>query len=166
MFGKENALGQFPDSRGLERDCVGCPNWVTFFKSISPGFWARAAPDATPCALRPLFHCPFFQQRSIPQLAHMLGPLSLLFDGCASSAALSFSGVWLVTSQTGSSISARSTTMSRKGPRSWPGGASQQDVWTYLRDALTRLPTMTNRQVKDITPKAWAETQELKQRAA
>ena len=27
---------------------------------------------------------------------------------------------------------------------------------TYLRDVLTRLPTMTNRQIKDIVPKAWA----------
>jgi transposase len=27
---------------------------------------------------------------------------------------------------------------------------------TYLRDVLSRLPTMTNRQIKDIVPKAWA----------
>jgi transposase len=40
------------------------------------------------------------------------------------------------------------------------------DPWAYLRDVLTRLPTMTNRQVKDITPKAWAEAKKLKQRAA
>ena len=31
---------------------------------------------------------------------------------------------------------------------------------------MRALPTMTNRQVKDITPKAWAEARRLKQRAA
>ena len=30
------------------------------------------------------------------------------------------------------------------------------EPYTYLRDVLTRLPTMTNRQIKDIVPKAWA----------
>ncbi len=40
------------------------------------------------------------------------------------------------------------------------------DHWAYLLDVLTRLPTMTNRQVEDITPKACAETREQKQRAA
>lgn len=40
------------------------------------------------------------------------------------------------------------------------------DPWAYLRDVLTRLPSMTNKQVKDITPKAWAETQKSKQTAA
>jgi hypothetical protein len=30
------------------------------------------------------------------------------------------------------------------------------EPFTYLRDVLTRLPTMTNRQIKDIVPKAWA----------
>jgi hypothetical protein len=29
------------------------------------------------------------------------------------------------------------------------------EPYTYLRDVLTRLPTMTNRQIKDIVPKAW-----------
>jgi hypothetical protein len=29
------------------------------------------------------------------------------------------------------------------------------EPYTYLRDLLTRLPTMTNRQIKDIVPKAW-----------
>ena len=33
------------------------------------------------------------------------------------------------------------------------------DPWAYLREVLTRLPSMTNRQVKDVTPKAWAKTQ-------
>ncbi len=31
------------------------------------------------------------------------------------------------------------------------------DPHAYLRDVLTRLPTMTNWQVKDVTPEAWAE---------
>jgi transposase len=30
------------------------------------------------------------------------------------------------------------------------------EPYTYLRDVLTRLPTMTNRQIKDVVPKAWA----------
>jgi transposase len=30
------------------------------------------------------------------------------------------------------------------------------ESYTYLRDVLTRLPTMTNRQIKDVVPKAWA----------
>ena len=30
------------------------------------------------------------------------------------------------------------------------------EAYTYLRDVLTRLPSMTNRQIKDIVPKAWA----------
>lgn len=33
------------------------------------------------------------------------------------------------------------------------------DPYAYLRDVLTRLPTMTNWQVKDITPAAWAKAQ-------
>ena len=37
---------------------------------------------------------------------------------------------------------------------------------TYLRDVLTRLPTMTNRQIKDIVPKAWAATRNTAPRAA
>ena len=32
------------------------------------------------------------------------------------------------------------------------------DPYAYLRDVLTRLPSMTNWQVKDITPEAWAKT--------
>jgi transposase len=32
------------------------------------------------------------------------------------------------------------------------------DPYAYLRDVLTRLPSMTNWQVKDITPQAWAKT--------
>jgi hypothetical protein len=30
----------------------------------------------------------------------------------------------------------------------------------YLRDVLTRLPSLTNWQIKDITPAAWAATQQ------
>ena len=33
------------------------------------------------------------------------------------------------------------------------------DAYTYLREVLTRLPHMTNRQIKDVTPKAWAAAQ-------
>jgi transposase len=40
------------------------------------------------------------------------------------------------------------------------------DPWTYLRDVLTRLPTMTNRQIKDILPAAWAKAQAETQREA
>ena len=35
------------------------------------------------------------------------------------------------------------------------------DPQTYLRDLLTRLPAMTNRQVKDMAPAAWAKAQAL-----
>ena len=33
------------------------------------------------------------------------------------------------------------------------------DPFTYLREVFTRLPSMTNWQVKDITPEAWAKSQ-------
>lgn len=33
----------------------------------------------------------------------------------------------------------------------------QIDPWDYLRDALTRLPTMTNQQFDELTPEAWAK---------
>ena len=32
------------------------------------------------------------------------------------------------------------------------------EAYTYLCDVLTRLPSMTNWQIKDITPKAWANS--------
>ena len=32
------------------------------------------------------------------------------------------------------------------------------DPHAYLRDVLTRLPSMTNWQIKDITPEAWAKS--------
>jgi len=31
---------------------------------------------------------------------------------------------------------------------------------TYLRDVLTRLPAMTNWQIKDVTPEAWAKSKQ------
>jgi transposase len=34
--------------------------------------------------------------------------------------------------------------------------AEAKECNSYLRDVLTRLPSMTNRQIKDIVPKAWA----------
>jgi transposase len=36
----------------------------------------------------------------------------------------------------------------------------------YLRDVLTRLPSMTNWQIKDITPEAWAQTRQKTLQAA
>lgn len=36
------------------------------------------------------------------------------------------------------------------------------DPYAYLRDVLTRLPSMTNWQIKDITPEAWAKAQRSK----
>ena len=30
------------------------------------------------------------------------------------------------------------------------------EPYTYLHDVLTRLPSMTNRQIKDVVPKAWS----------
>jgi len=30
------------------------------------------------------------------------------------------------------------------------------EAYSYLRHVLTRLPSMTKRQIKDIVPKAWA----------
>ncbi|MES2736648.1 MAG: transposase domain-containing protein [Verrucomicrobiota bacterium] len=47
-----------------------------------------------------------------------------------------------------------------------PCRAHGLDPWAYLRDVLIRPPTMINRQVKDITPVAWAEARKPKQRAA
>ena len=41
------------------------------------------------------------------------------------------------------------------------------DPQTYLREVLTRLPTLTNRQIKDVTPEAWAKAlQPIAQRQA
>lgn len=34
------------------------------------------------------------------------------------------------------------------------------DPYTYLRDVLTRLPAMTNWQIKDVTPEAWARSKQ------
>lgn len=35
------------------------------------------------------------------------------------------------------------------------------DPQTYLREVLTKLPTLTNRQIKDVTPEAWAKAQQI-----
>jgi transposase len=41
------------------------------------------------------------------------------------------------------------------------------DPYAYLREVLTRLPHMTNRQINEVTPAAWAKTQtQLQQQAA
>jgi len=32
------------------------------------------------------------------------------------------------------------------------------DPYTYLRDVLTRLPNMTNRQIPEVTPEIWAKS--------
>jgi hypothetical protein len=34
------------------------------------------------------------------------------------------------------------------------------DPYAYLRDVLTRLPQMTNRQIPTVTPQAWSKAQE------
>ncbi|HEX3625748.1 MAG TPA: transposase domain-containing protein, partial [Verrucomicrobiae bacterium] len=36
------------------------------------------------------------------------------------------------------------------------------DPFAYLRDVLTRLPNMTNRQIPEVMPQAWAKTQPRK----
>ncbi len=38
--------------------------------------------------------------------------------------------------------------------------------YAYLKDVLTRLPRMTNRQIPEVTPQAWAKTQRTLQRLA
>ena len=44
------------------------------------------------------------------------------------------------------------------------------DPYAYLKDVLTRLPTMTNHQIREITPEAWAkaqdESEKIKRRSA
>jgi transposase len=42
----------------------------------------------------------------------------------------------------------------------------RQDPFAYLRDILTRLPNMTNRQIQDVTPAAWIKSQKQLQAAA
>lgn len=41
-----------------------------------------------------------------------------------------------------------------------------QDPFAYLRDVLTRLPNMTNRQIQEVTPAAWQKSQRQLQTAA
>ena len=36
------------------------------------------------------------------------------------------------------------------------------DPYAYLRDVLTRLPRMTNHQIHEVTPQAWANQQKQK----
>ena len=38
--------------------------------------------------------------------------------------------------------------------------------YDYLKDVLTRLPNMTNKQIPEVTPQAWAKTQRTLQRQA
>ncbi len=40
------------------------------------------------------------------------------------------------------------------------------DPYTYLKDVLTRLPTMTNHQIPEVTPAAWAKARRQLQRQA
>ena len=40
------------------------------------------------------------------------------------------------------------------------------DPYAYLRDVLTRLPNMTNRQIPEVTPVAWQKSQKQIQLAA
>ena len=40
------------------------------------------------------------------------------------------------------------------------------DPYAYLREVLTRLPHMTNRQVPEVTPEAWSKTQRSMERQA
>jgi IS66 C-terminal element len=40
------------------------------------------------------------------------------------------------------------------------------EAYTYLHDVLTQLPSMTNRQIKDIVPKAWAARRNTALKAA
>ncbi len=40
------------------------------------------------------------------------------------------------------------------------------DPYAYLRDVLSRLPRMTNHQIPEITPEAWAKSHRPSQKAA
>jgi transposase len=42
----------------------------------------------------------------------------------------------------------------------------QIDPYAYLKDVLTRLPTMTNHQIPEVTPAAWAKARLQMQRQA
>jgi transposase len=39
------------------------------------------------------------------------------------------------------------------------------DPYAYLRDVLTRLPRMTNWQIPEVTPQAWAKAQQILSRS-
>jgi hypothetical protein len=40
------------------------------------------------------------------------------------------------------------------------------DPYAYLREVLTRLPSMTNWQIAELTPEAWARSKRLPAKAA
>ena len=40
------------------------------------------------------------------------------------------------------------------------------DPYAYLKDVLTRLPNMTNHQIPEVTPQAWAKARQRQQSAA
>jgi transposase len=40
------------------------------------------------------------------------------------------------------------------------------DPFAYLRDVLTRLPHLTNRQIPEVTPEAWAKARHARPLAA
>jgi hypothetical protein len=42
----------------------------------------------------------------------------------------------------------------------------QIDPWAYLRDVLTRLPHLTNRQIGQVTPEAWAKARQARAAAS
>ncbi len=42
----------------------------------------------------------------------------------------------------------------------------QIDPYAYLRDVLTRLPHLTNRQISEVTPESWAKAQKVQQPSA
>ena len=53
----------------------------------------------------------------------------------------------------------------RAPPCLWPParpGHRGLDPYAYLRDVLTRLPHMTNHQIHEVTPAAWAKQQKQK----
>ena len=50
----------------------------------------------------------------------------------------------------------------QRGLKSSPSEAGEEgrrglDPYAYLREVLTRLPRMTNRQIPEVTPAAWAD---------
>ena len=66
--------------------------------------------------------------------------------------------------------------MAKKNPDWWRGAVIYSIIescrgrgiepYGYLREVLTRLPSMTNQQVASLTPRAWAEAAARGQRSA